>query len=48
VLAADKTIKHKSEASVLKLQIGDDIRPDDAGFRSLFAAYFSEIEAKFT
>ncbi len=48
VLGADKTIKYKPETSVLKLQIGDEIRLDEAQFRALFEAFFSEIEARFT
>ncbi len=48
VLAADKTIKYTPEKSVLKLRIGDEIRLDEAQFRALFTAFFSEIERKFT
>jgi hypothetical protein len=48
VLAPDKIIKYKPETSVLKLEIGDEIRLDEAQFRALFEAYFSELEAKFT
>src|SRR4051794_10245305 len=33
VLAVDKTIKYKPEASVLKLSIGDDVRITEAQFR---------------
>ncbi len=47
VLAADKTIKYRPEQSVLKLELGDEIRLDLAGFTQLFHAYFSEIELKF-
>jgi hypothetical protein len=47
VLAADKTIKYRPEQSVLKLQLGDEIRLDLARFTQLFHAYFAEIELKF-
>jgi hypothetical protein len=48
VLAADKTIKYKPEASVSKLKIGDEIRVDEAGFRAIFEAFFAEIRKKFS
>ena len=48
VLGSDKTIKYKPETSVLKLGIGDDIHLDQAQFRALFDAFFSELEARFT
>jgi hypothetical protein len=48
VRCADKTIKYKPETSVSKLEIGDAIRLDEAQFRSLFEAFFSEILHKFT
>lgn len=48
VRCADKTIKYKPEASVSKLEIGDEIRLDEAQFRSLFEAFFSEILHKIT
>ncbi len=48
VLSADKTIKFKPETSVLKLQIGDEIRLDDAQFSLIFRAFFTEIQQKFT
>lgn len=47
VLSADKTIKYSPVKSVLKLQIGDEIRLTEADFRLLFQAFFAEIEAKF-
>jgi hypothetical protein len=48
VLCADKTIKYKPEASVLKLRIGDEVRLSAAQFRELASAYFAEIQRKFT
>ena len=48
VLSADKTIKYKPERSVLKFGIDDEIRLDEAQFVSLFKAFFSEIQHKFT
>jgi hypothetical protein len=47
VLTADSTIKYKSESSVLKYQIGEQISLDDAAFSRLAEAYFDEIEARF-
>jgi hypothetical protein len=48
MLAADKTIKFNPSKSVLKLQIGDEIKLTEADFVRLFRAFFDEIEAKFT
>lgn len=48
VLCADRTIKYRAEASVLKLAIGDEIRLDEGRFRVLADAYFAEIQARFT
>jgi hypothetical protein len=48
ILAADKTIKYKPETSVLKLEIGDEIRLDEERFGRLLEAFFSELEQKFT
>lgn len=48
VLCADKTIKYEPETSVLKLQIGDEIRLDQGRFVLLFKAFFAELEHKFT
>jgi hypothetical protein len=47
VLCADKTIRFKPEASVLKLQVGEEIRLDQADFRLIFGAFFAEIEKKY-
>jgi hypothetical protein len=48
VLSADKTIKYKPQTSVLKLEVGDEIRLDEEQFLLLFDRYFAEIEKKFT
>jgi len=48
VLMADKTIKYGPETSVLKLDIGDEIACDLVTFRALCAAFFDEVEQKFT
>ena len=48
VLSADKTIKYKPETSVLRLQVGDEIRLDGAQFRLLLDAFFGEVQHKFT
>lgn len=48
VLAADKTIKYRPEASVLGLEIGGVIRLDEAGALRLLDAFLSDIERKFS
>ena len=48
VLTVEKSIKLKPETSVLGLVPGDTIALDEQGFTKLAAAYFDEIEAKFT
>jgi hypothetical protein len=48
VLAIDKTIKYRPEASVSKLDIGDEIRVDQAQFQALYEAFFAELERRFT
>lgn len=48
VLCADKSIKYKPETSVLKLQIGDEVRLDQTQFLHLFRAFFAEIRERFT
>jgi hypothetical protein len=47
VLCDHKTIRFKPEASVLKLQVGEEIRLDQADFRLIFGAFFAEIEKKY-
>ena len=48
VVTVEKSIKWKPEASVLGLAPGDRIELDEKRFTKLAAAYFDEIEAKFT
>ena len=48
VLAVDKTIKYRPEASVSKLDIGDEIRLDHAQFQALYEGFFAELERRFT
>lgn len=48
MLAADSTIEYRSERSVLGLAVGDAITLDADGFERLAAAYFAEIETRFT
>jgi hypothetical protein len=47
VLTADKTIKYRPEASVLKLGVGDEIALDTSQFRLLLDAFLAEIERRF-
>jgi hypothetical protein len=47
-LTADKTIKYRAEASVLKLGIGDEIALTEADFVALSDAYFDEIRTRFS
>jgi hypothetical protein len=47
VLAEDNAIKWNPAKSVLKLQIGDEIKLSESDFVLLFNAFFAEIEAKF-
>lgn len=46
-LCADKPIKLNSSASVLKLQVGDEVRLNEDEFRALADAFFTGIEAKY-
>ena len=47
VVAADKTIKLKSASSVLKHEIGDEIKLSEQDFVQLSQAFFAELESKF-
>jgi hypothetical protein len=47
VLRGNTVIKFISDQSVLKLEIGDQIRLSAAQFQRLSKAFFSEIQAKF-
>ena len=48
IFTVEKSIKFKPETSVLGLAPGDPIDLDEKSFTQLAAAYFDEIEAKFT
>jgi hypothetical protein len=47
VLAANKTIKLKSESSILHHEVGDEIALSHSDFQRLAEAYFAEIEARY-
>jgi hypothetical protein len=47
-LVADKQIKLRPETSVLKYEVGDEIRVNVKDFTRLSDAFFAEIEAKFS
>ena len=47
VLPADKTIKFNQAKSVLKLQVGEEIKLTEADFVRLSKAFLAEIEARF-
>ncbi len=47
IMAGDKQIRLKPDASVLGYQAGDEIRLSEADFRLLSEAFLAEIEAKY-
>jgi hypothetical protein len=47
VMAADKTIKMDPATSVLKYQVGDEIKLNAEDFLLLSKAFFAEIESKY-
>ncbi len=47
VMAADKTIKYNPSKSILKLQVGQEIRLTESDFVLLVTAFLAEIETKF-
>jgi hypothetical protein len=47
IMSADKTIKLDSANSVLKYQVGDEIKLNESDFVALSSAYFAEIESKY-
>ena len=47
VLRADKTISYDVSKSVLKVDIGDEIKLNETDFKRLSSAYFTEIEKKY-
>jgi hypothetical protein len=46
-MTADKTIKLDPASSVLKYQVGDEIKLNEADFLAISNAYFPEIESKY-
>jgi hypothetical protein len=46
-LSVDTTMKYDPASSVLKLQIGDEIKLTEADFRRLADTFFAEMERKF-
>lgn len=47
MVCADKTIKYDPAKSVLKYQLGDEIKVKEADFICLSSAFFAEIEGKY-
>jgi hypothetical protein len=50
VMCTDNTnhkIKYSPEKSIVKLKLGDEIKPTQSAFGALLKALFAEIEAKF-
>ena len=46
-MGGDKTIKYEPASSVLKYQVGDEIKLNESDFLLLYKAFFAEIESKF-
>jgi hypothetical protein len=47
IMMADSSVKLNPASSVLKYEIGDKIRLNEADFSLLFKAFFSDLESKF-
>ena len=47
-MVRDRTIAYDAERSVLKFAVGDKIQIDEAGFKRLAAAFYAEMEKRFT
>ena len=47
IMGTDKTIKYDPAKSVLKYQMGDEIKLNEADFILLSTAFFGEIESKY-
>jgi hypothetical protein len=47
VMTADRTMKYRSESSVLKIGVGEWIRIDGSGFAALADAFFAELQKRF-
>jgi hypothetical protein len=48
MMGSDNTIKLIPESSVLKYEVGDPIRLNEADFTQLAKAFFTDLEAKFS
>ena len=48
VMSVDKTIRMNPAKSVLKYEVGDEIRVSEADFARISEAFFADIESKFT
>ena len=48
VMAADKTIRMKPADSLLKYEVGDEIRLSEGEFRLLAKGFLAEIESKYS
>jgi hypothetical protein len=46
-MIADKSIKLTPAKSVLKYQVGDEIKLNEADFLLIFSAFFAELESKY-
>jgi hypothetical protein len=47
IMCADNTIRLNPTKSVLKYQVGDEIKLNEADFLLIFKAFFAEIENKY-
>jgi hypothetical protein len=47
VMAADETVQYDASRSVLGVEVGQEIRLNEADFVRLSSAFFEELEAKF-
>jgi hypothetical protein len=47
IMAADKTIRLKPASSLLKHEVGDEIKLSEGDYRLLSTAFFAEIESKY-
>ena len=47
VMSGEKTLKYNPSKSILKIQVGDEIKLTESDFVLLFKAFFAEIETTF-
>ena len=47
-MAAEKSIKLKAEKSILKYEVGDEIKLNEADFSALADGFFNEIKRKYS